>query len=232
MLEEPPILTIRKNRRRPTEAQIAAFQGVQTSFVCDAMGGGGSLSADIRPLGEGRDIRCVAAGPALTADNGPGDILATLAAVDLAQPGDMLVLGVDGHQGCAALGDRVTGIARNRGAAGVVTDGPMRDYAGLVEMGLPAWCTGLNPASPYGKGPGRVGSAVHIGGMTVETGDMIVADLDGVVVVPFEQINSVIMKLAAVSAAEADLEQKVAEGQRELGALAGLLDEGKAVYED
>lgn len=72
MIEEPPLLTINNNLRRPTEAQIEAFQGVQTGFVVDALLGRGALSYDIGPIGEGRDIDCVAAGPALTADCGLG----------------------------------------------------------------------------------------------------------------------------------------------------------------
>jgi 4-hydroxy-4-methyl-2-oxoglutarate aldolase len=232
MLEEPPLLRIRKTRRRPTEAQIAAFRGALTGHVCDALGGGGSLDPSIRPIGEGRDIACVAVGPALTADNGPADILATVGALDLAQEGDVLVLGFGGHRGCAAVGDLVTGIARNRGVAGIVTDGPMRDYAGLVEVGMPAWCAGLNSASPYGKGPGTVGGPVRIGGMTVQTGDMIVADRDGVVVVPFEQIDTVIAELEKVRAAEAAFEAKVRNGLTEFGTLAAMLADGRAVIED
>ncbi|MEO1329305.1 MAG: RraA family protein [Pseudomonadota bacterium] len=229
MIEEPPLLTISDQRLRPTESQIAAFQNAPTGFVCDALGGGGALDPRIRPLGEGRDVRCIAAGPALTAENGPADILATLAAVDLAQPGDILVLGFSGHTGCAALGDRVCGVAKNRGVAGVVTDGPMRDYAGLVEIGLPAWCDGLNPASPFAKGPGRVGFPSAIGGMTVSTGDMIVADRDGVVVAPFARIDEVIEKLGRVRALEAELDAEVRAGKREFGVLGEMLADGRAV---
>ena len=65
MIEEPPILTIRSHLRRPSDAQIAAFQGLQTGFVVDALFGGGALSPDIQPVGGGRDLTCVAAGPAL-----------------------------------------------------------------------------------------------------------------------------------------------------------------------
>ena len=167
MIEEPKTLTIARTLRRPTDAQIAAFQGMPTGFVADAMDGKGALSTEIRPVGDGRDIRCIAAGPALTAYNGPGDILANLAALKFIRPGDILVSGVDGHQGCATVGDRLTGMAKNCGAAGFVTDGPMRDYAGVVQVGLPCWCTGLNPNSPYAKGPGTVGLPIDIGGRTV-----------------------------------------------------------------
>lgn len=212
MIEEPPLLTVIKDRRRPTEAQIEAFRGLPTGFVCDAMNGSGALSVAVGPIGDGRDLDCVACGPALTADNGPADLLATLAAIHYITPGDVLVAGADGHQLCAAAGDRVMGMLRNRGGAGYVTDGPMRDYEGIVRVGLPAWCTGLTPNSPFSKGPGTVGGSVTIGGRLVRTGDMVVADRDGVVVVPFERIDEVIEKVAHVKALELKLDAEVEEG--------------------
>ena len=101
------------------------------------MYGAGALSPVIRPLGEGRDIDCRAAGPALTVDCGPADILALLAALESIQAGDVVVSSFHGHQGCAAAGDRVSAMMQNCGAAGFVTDGPMRDYVGLIQAGLP-----------------------------------------------------------------------------------------------
>lgn len=232
MIEEPPLLTIRRNPRRPTDAQISAFRDVPAGFVADAMGGGGALSREIRPLGEGRDLPCRAAGPALTADCGPADILATLAALAFIRPGDVVVAATAGHQGCAAAGDRVAGMMRNAGAAGLVTDGPVRDYDGLVAAGLPVWCNGLTPASPCSKGPGAVGLAVQIGGRQVESGDMIVADRDGVVVVPFARIDEVIARLGRIAELEAALDAKVAEGQKVPAAIAELLQGGDVSFVD
>lgn len=212
MIEEPPLLTIRRPTRRPTKAQIAAFQGVPSSFVVDAMYGDGAFPASIRALGDGRDYRCVAAGPALTVDTGPADILALIAALTEIRPGDVVVSAFGGHQGCAAAGDRATGMMKNCGAAGFVTDGPVRDYAGIVGVGLPVWCTGLTPGSPFGKGPGRVGFPVQIAGRTVDSGDMVVADRDGVVVVPFDRIDEVIAMLPRVQELETALDAEVHAG--------------------
>jgi regulator of RNase E activity RraA len=232
MIEEPPLLRIKRKPRRPSEAQIAAFQGVPTGFVVDALFGGGALSREIQPVGDGRDLNCVAAGPALTAECGPADILATLAALQFIQPGDVVVAAFAGHQGCAAIGDRLAGMMRNSGAAGFVTDGPARDYTGIVAAGLPLWCTGLTPASPYSKGPGTVGFPIQIGGLEVETGDMIVADRDGVVVVPFERIDEIIAMLERVREQEAELDAKVAEGLRIPPAIAKLLESDQVRYDD
>ena len=212
MIEAPPTLTVRKTFRRPNDEQIAMFQGVPTGFVADALGGGGALASSIRPLGAGRDLACVAAGPAITADCGPADVLATFAALKYITPGDIVVAAFGGHQGCAAAGDRLVGMMKNSGAAGFVTDGPVRDYDGIVPVGLPVWCTGITPASPHMSGPGQVGFAVQIGGQQVETGDMIVGDRDGVVVVPYDQIETVIDRLRHISALEKALDAKVEAG--------------------
>jgi len=131
------------------------------------------------------------------------------------------------HQGCAAAGDRVTGMMKNCGAAGFVTDGPVRDYAGIVEVGLPVWCSGLTPASPYSSGPGSVGFPIQIGDQEVETGDMIIADRDGVVVVPFERIDETLAGLERVKEAEQELDARVADGLKIPDSVAELLGSDK-----
>lgn len=226
MIEEPRKLTLIRNFPRPTQAQIDAFAGVPTGFVCDAMDGLGGLGTAISPLEP--VFQGHAHGPALVADNGPAEILATLAAVHMIEPGDMVIAAVDGHQGCSASGDQVMGMMRNAGAAGFVTDGPMRDYEGIIATGMKCWCTGLNPNSPYGNGPGTVGGAAVIGGRMVASGDMVIADRNGVVTVPFALIDEVIAKLDAVRKMEDELEAKVADGFRSPLDLDAMLASGAA----
>jgi len=232
VIEEPPVLTIKKTMRRPTAGQIEAFQGVSTGLVVDAMFGGGALDSTIRLLTVEHDSPGVTAGPALTADCGPADILATLAALKFVMPGDIVVAAFSGHQGCAAIGDRVSGMMKNAGAVGFITDGPVRDYAGIVEVGLPIWCTGLTPASPFSKGPGSVGLPIQIGGREVETGDMVVADRDGAVIVPHERIDEVIQNLSKVRNLEAELDAEVAAGLKVPESIAELLAGDQVKYVD
>lgn len=224
MIEEPPKLTIKKPFRRPTPSQISAFQNMPTGFVVDALNGSGALHQTIKPLSEGREIPCIIAGPALTVNTGPADILALLASLKFIEPGDVIVSAFGAYQGCAACGDRVAGMINNNRAAGLVTDGPIRDYTGMVEVGLPTWCTGINPNSPVAQGPGTVGLAIQIGGIEVETGDMIVADRDGVVVVPYEEIDFVIERLEHIKKLEIELDKKVAEGLKLPEDIAALLE--------
>lgn len=227
MIEEPKLMRVARDRPRPSAAQIAAFQDVPTGFVVDAMFGAGAMSPRIAPLGFGRDIECVAVGPALTAENQPGDVMATLCALNFVQAGDILVSSFGGYQACAAAGDRVAGMLKNGGAVGLITDGPMRDYAGLVEVGLPCWCTGLTPGSPFTRGPGSVGLPIVLGGRAVATGDMIVADRDGVVVVPYAQIDAVIAALVEVRKSEAALDAEVQGGLVVPDGVKAMLDPAK-----
>jgi len=118
---------------------------------------------------------------------------------------------------------------KNKGAAGFVTDGPMRDLAGLRTVGLPAWCSGLNPNSPFAKGPGRAGFGCVVGGQMVTSGDIIVADENGVVVVPHARIDSVIAQLDNVRTAEEELETRVRNGFWELPTVGEMLEDGRAV---
>lgn len=223
MIEEPPILTINNNRRRPSAAQIAAFQNVPTGFVVDALQGGAAMDQAIKPVVRETALEGSVAGPALTVDCGPADILATLASLKFVSSGDIVVTAFAGFQGCAAAGDRVCGMMKNNGAAAFVTDGPVRDYTGIAEVGLPVWATGLTPESPFSKGPGAIGFPVQVGGRQVETGDMIIADYDGVVVVPYARIDEVITSLETVRKLEAELDAEVQEGLKIPAAIEELL---------
>lgn len=229
MIEEPPILTICCEFKRPTKAQIDAFRDVPTGFVCDAMNGQGAMNSTIQPIGGGRDLDCRTVGPALVADNGPAEILATMAALHVLEPGDVVVSAVHGHKNCSAAGDQFCGMLRNKGAAGFVTDGEVRDYDGIVAVGMPVWCTGLSPNSPYSNGPARVGFGADVGGKRIESGDLIVADHNGVVVVPFSEIDAVAQRLTRVRQLEEELEAKVAKGFCEMTAIADLIDSNKAI---
>ncbi|WP_179379431.1 RraA family protein [Jannaschia marina] len=226
MIEEPKPLRIARDLRRPTQEQIDALRGYPTGFVLDAMLGAGAMAAAISPC---PGLEAAVCGPALVAGNRPGDLLATLAAIHFVRPGDVVVASAEGYLGCAAAGDRALGMLRNAGAAGFVTDGALRDHAGLLAVGLPAWCAGLTPGSPVARGPGTLGLPANVGGQRVENGDMIVADADGVVVVPFGMIDTVTVAVADVAAAETALDAEVADGLCELGLIAEMLERGDDV---
>jgi len=184
------------------------------------MGGKGALDAAIKPVA-GRNLAFC--GVALTCDAGPGDNLALFGALDCAEPGDVIVAATDSYRGAALLGDLMAGMARNAGVIAVVTDGLARDVAGLEAVGLPVFAAGVSPNSPSRCGPGVVGMPVVIGGLAVESGDIVVADADGVVVVPRRRVGETLDRLRRVRAAESMLEAKVNGGLRMLESVAELL---------
>ena len=229
MIEEPPILTLRRTFPRPTAAQVEAFRGVPTGFLCDAMMGKGALASSIAPIGFGRDLAPEAVGVALVADCGPGGILGTMAALHLLEPGDIVVAAAHGHRNCSMVGDQFCGMLKTKGAAGFVTDGEVRDYDGIISAGLPVWSAGLSPNSPYAFGPATVGFGAVVGGVQVNSGDILVADRNGVVVVPYARIDEVIARVAEVTALETALEEKVKAGLCTLSLIEEMIADGRAV---
>jgi 4-hydroxy-4-methyl-2-oxoglutarate aldolase len=93
-----------------------------------------------------------------------------------------------------------------------VTDGCVRDRVGLRKVGLPAWAMGVTPNSPHRSGPGTVGHPVSLGSVPVCSGDIIVADLDGVVIVPRARVPQVLARLPAIREAEAKADEAVRQG--------------------
>lgn len=209
MIEEPPLLKIRRGFARPTQELLAGFAGVATGYVVDAMGGRGCLDYRIKPLAAGTSVMV---GTAVTCDAGPSDNLAVLGALHLSRPGDILVAATDACMTAGVVGDLVLGMARNRGVLGFVTDGLVRDIAGILAVGLPVYCAGVTANSPARNGPGSVGLPVVLGGVRIASGDILVGDRDGVVVVPLGEAASVQGRLAGVKAAEAALDAKVRTG--------------------
>ncbi|WP_158812802.1 RraA family protein [Methylocapsa sp. S129] len=209
MIVDPPVLTIRAKFPRPAREIVEGFAGAPTGNVVDAMGGGGALDHRIKPLPPSAKIMV---GVALTCDCGPSDNLALFGALSVAQPGDILVAAAHGHTGAAVTGDLMLGMARNRGVKGFVTDGMVRDIVGILDVGLPVYCAGVTPNSPARNGPGTVGQPVDLGGLRIESGDILIGDRDGIVVVPRDRAAAVLKALAEVRAAEAALEAKVKGG--------------------
>ena len=209
MIEDPPQLQIRRRFPRPDAALVASFADVPTEHLVDAMDGRGALDYRIKAIDP---TRASFAGCAVTCQCAPGDNLAIVAALAQLMPGDVIVAATDAHRSLAVVGRRITGMAKNRGAVAVVTDGLARDTPGIRNNGLPVFCSGVTPNSATASGPGVVGELVVLGGVAIHAGDIIVGDADGIVIVPLGRAEEVLQRLAGVRAREADLAQKLAAG--------------------
>ncbi len=167
------------NVARPPAELIAAYSEVSTASLSDAMGRHGAMHRRIAPLYD--DIRLV--GVALTVLCFPGDNLMTHKALEMAQPGDVLVID-SGDEDTGCFGHRSAMKARARGAAGLVASGPIRDAAALRHDRFPVFCHGRSPRAPQKNMPGSINIPVQVGGIVVYPGDILVGDDDGVTVIP------------------------------------------------
>lgn len=168
---------IRTKFPRPDRDMIDAFAELATSDVADAMGRHYMVDSGIRHIGGGRRM----AGPALPVLSQPDDNLMIHAAIELAQPGDVLVVSAGGGTETALVGELVSAWAQRRGVAGFVVDGAVRDADALR---VPVFARGINLRAPLKRNSGEVGYTVGIGGLSVSPGDIVLADADGMVVVP------------------------------------------------
>ena len=228
MIKDPPLLTIRRDFPRPSAATMAAFSGVPTGYVVDAMGGRGGLDYRIKPLAP-QNTPLV--GVAMTCHCGPADNLALFGAMATAQAGDILVAATDAFTATSVTGDLLLGMAKNRGILGLVTDGLVRDLVGVLGVGLPVYCAGITPNSPARNGPGTVGHGVTMGGATIASGDIVIGDDDGIVIIPLAQADSVLARLKDVRAAEAALEAKVKAGLKVPDFVQTILDSNRVSYD-
>jgi 4-hydroxy-4-methyl-2-oxoglutarate aldolase len=227
-MAEPAQLKIRRDFPRPAAEALAPFRDAPTGWVVDAQGRRGALPHWIRPLSKAARF----VGTALTVRTRPVDNLAPYAALKFATPGDVLVVAVDGSDTASVVGDILLGMARNAGIVACVTDGVVRDIDGINQVGLPTFARGLSPNSPFKDGPGEVGFPVQLGGVAIHPGDLLVGDIDGVVVVPRENVNAVGAELAQIAEKERIMEAAVAGGAKYPAWLDGVLSGDRVRFVD
>lgn len=166
--------------------------------VSDALGRTGALGAGVRPLVPGARL----VGPAVTARPFGTDLSAVYGAIEAAGPGQVVVVAGGGIVSSAFWGERTTRAAQARGVAGAVLDGPARDLTALARLNFAVFGTGAVPNAGLPGGRGAVNVPVALGGQPVHPGDLLVADENGVVVVPQDQIEATLDRVRALLAEE------------------------------
>lgn len=229
MIHDPPLLEIRRRFMRPSPEVVSRLSGLETGWLVDAMNGRGALDYRIKPLDS---ERAAFAGVALTCACGPSDNLAIIAACALGQAGDVVMAASDGFSATAIVGDNVAGMARNKKLSAIITDGLVRDSIGIRQTGLPVFAAGVTPNSCVRNGPGTIGGRIVIGGVAVESGDAVVGDRDGVVVIPRADLPSVLARLDDIRAAERELQASVAHGATSMAFMDELLASDRVRYLD
>lgn len=159
-----------------------------TTAISDATGGHTNVAAKIRPLADHFKI----AGRALTVRLPDGENGAVLEAISKANKGDILVIDAKGNTNRAVAGDFVMQLAQGVGVQGFVVDGVIRDLAAARAIDFPVFALGTTVAAGNKNGGGAVGVPVAVGGVVVQSGDYVIGDIDGVIIVPQEDIEQII----------------------------------------
>lgn len=166
---------------RPSKELIALFSTFYTGIVLDHMGKLGGMNMDIKPIATGMKL----CGPAVTA-LGP-DLSVRRMAIDLAQPGDVLVVAAGGIREYACFGDGTALRMQIKGIAGAVIDGSTRDAEGIRTLGFSTFARGVTARNyhyPVSGEYGAVNVPVYCGNVQIVPGDIVIGDDDGIVVVP------------------------------------------------
>jgi RraA family protein len=199
---------IRRTIDRVPAALVAKAKQFQASILADVGGRRGTLGGRIQPLSKSMKV----AGPAFTVEVRPGDNLMIHAALALAQPGDVIVVDGKGDLSCALTGALMAAHAQKAGIAGFVIDGAVRDTDECARGSFPIFAAGANPNGPLKGAAGRINWPVSLAGTSVNPGDLIVGDADGVVVVPRELATAIVSGAQAKVDAEAERMKAIARG--------------------
>jgi regulator of RNase E activity RraA len=202
-----PGFRVRSTWPRPDEALLASFGAASSAQVADCMSRLGAMDSGIRPVWPSPRI----IGSALTVWCHSGDNLMLHKALSLAMPNDIVVVNTQGNVVNAPFGELLASTAVKSGVRGVIVDGAVRDSDALEALALPVYARGLSPNGCNKDGPGEVGAIIACGGVAVRPGDVIIADRDGVTVVPLDDAA----EAARLAAAQVDREeQRKAEIER------------------
>ena len=153
------------------------------------------------------------AGPALTVKSRPGDNLMLHKAIDMAEPGDIIVCDAGGDLTNSLMGELMLAHAIKRGVGGFVLDGAVRDVEAFLDGNLPVFAAGVSHRGPYKDGPGEINVSVAIDGMVIEPGDLVIGDWDGVLSIPLDDVDSILKKTNEKQAAEAVDMAKIEAGE-------------------
>ncbi|WP_406693554.1 glycosyltransferase [Singulisphaera sp. Ch08] len=193
-LHPGPGFRVRTEITRLDQDLMNEFRAFPTPDISDLLNRLYAVDPAIRCLTGDHHFLC---GPALTVKVFPGDNLMVHKSLDVAQPGDIVIVDSGGSTSNAVLGDLVSAKAKHRGIAGFIVDGLIRDLPGIEELDFPVFARGTTPIGPLHRGPGEINYSICCGGKVVNPGDLIVADAAGIVVVPKEIAAELLERLKA-----------------------------------
>jgi regulator of RNase E activity RraA len=203
---------------RPTDAAalprevLQAWSKIPTTIASDVSGGRLLMDANIRPLRPLGSARLL--GPAITAWCEPADIGAAIHAIEIARPGDVVVIDAGGSRQTAVVGEHLCGVARRRGIAGLIAYGAVRDVAVLATWpDFPVFALGSTARGPVSVERGTVNESIVCGGIPVRPDDLVLGDDDGVIVVPRENAEIWLSRARDKLALEREWDRRLSAGE-------------------
>lgn len=197
-------------RKKKVALDIAKeFLTLPVANVSDSMWRLTAGGSRLRPMHKSGQM----AGPALTVKSRPGDNLMLHKAIDMAEPGDIIVCDAGGDLTNSLMGELMLAHAIKRGVGGFVLDGAVRDVEAFLDVNLPVFAAGVSHRGPYKDGPGEINVSVAIDGMVIEPGDLVIGDWDGVLSIPLDDVDSILKKTNEKQAAEAVDMAKIEAGE-------------------
>mgnify|MGYP000297795950 CR=1 FL=1 len=180
-------LKIQQPKRRVSAETVEKYREIPAAVIGDCMARIEAGGAQLRPMyAGGRAL----AGPAYTVKTRPGDNLFVHKAIDFAQPGDIIVVDAGGQLDNAIVGEMMLTHAETRGLGGVIIYGAIRDSGHVSRHSFPVFASGVTLRGPFQSGPGHVNVPISIAGMVIEPGDLLIGDDDGVICIPFDQVET------------------------------------------
>ncbi len=169
-------------RKLPPQELIDAYKELPAAVIGDVMYRSCAMNQEIRLMN--KPFKGSMAGPALTVKARPGDNLMLHKALNMASPGDIIVIANAGDRSNALMGEVMAAYGKFKGVGGFVFDGPIRDIDVIYDLGVPIYATGTTPGGPTKDGAGEINVPIACGNIHVNPGDIIVGDSDGVIVIP------------------------------------------------
>ncbi len=185
---------------RPARELIESFREISVVNLDDCMGRIAAVRAEIVPMGKPKLL-----GAAFTVKVPEGDNLMFHKAMDLAKPGDVIVINAGGSIQRSIFGELMAHYCKIRGIAGIAVDGSIRDAVEIAAMDFPVYARGVTPNGPYKNGPGEINTVISFGGRTVHPGDIVVADADGMLFVRPDEADAILKAANAVMEKEANI---------------------------
>ncbi len=196
--------------KRPSKDLVEKFKGIPVANIADCMNRIFCVDSKINMVNKKKDLQMI--GSALTVKTRTIDNLLVHKAIDIAKPGDIIVVAAEGDTHSAIIGEIMALMAEKKGVVGYLIDGCVRDFEAIQAMDFPVFAIGASPRGPYKDGPGEINFPISCGGVVINPGDIIVGDKDGVVIIPPAEAENIYEEARKVSEKEQVILENIKKG--------------------